>query len=198
MSRAKKLLLLLLLLVLLLGVYTVISKWTSAEEEQDTAFDPIQILSFDSEDVDAVSWEFTGEGGRESYTLRKEDGEWIWPEDRELTLDQDLVEQMLNNIAELAASKQLAPEEPLEYETYGLDEKGHKITLHFTEESQTPEITLLTGDYNEIAAQYYAMIEGQEPIYLVEGAYMESYMSSPKTLQYIEDETSQSGEETDN
>ena len=46
---------------------------------------------------------------------------------------------------------------------------------------------MLTGDYSSVAGQYYAKIDGQVGIYLVEGTYTESFQCTPEDLEYIEE-----------
>ena len=196
MGRTGKLFILLLTIALLMGVYVLVSRWSAAEEEKEgIQSDLISILSFEPEQVVSLHWVYEGEDERESYTLKKKDGEWIWPEDESLSLDQEAIEQMLYNISSLSASGQIEQEGETELEQYGLDEEPYSlIRLGFTEESEIPDITLLTGDYSSIAEQYSAMIEGQAEIYLVEGTYTESYMCTPEDLEYVE-ETEESTEE---
>lgn len=195
MGRTRKLLILLLVMVLLMGIYVLVSRWSAAEEEGGLQSNLISILAFEPEDVISLHWEYQGEDGRESYTLEKKDGEWTWPQDESLLLDQEAVEQMLYNISSLSATQQLEPAADSDLEQYGLGEEPYSaISLKFTEESGNPDITLLTGNYSSIAEQYYAMIDGQAEIYLVEGTYTESYMCTPADLEYVE-ETEEDAEE---
>lgn len=189
MGRTKKLLVLLLILALFMGLYVAISRW-AVEEEEDSGIQSelISILSFEPEDVISLYWEYDGEDGRESYRLEKEDETWIWPEDKDLELDQEAIEQMLYNISSLSATSQIETEDDPDLEQYGLEEDPYSvIRLEFSEESEIPEITLLTGDYSSVAGQYYAKIDGQVGIYLVEGTYTESFQCTPEDLEYIEE-----------
>ncbi len=197
MARTKKLLVLVVVMVLAMGLYVAVVKWSEAQEAAEvTTLETIQILSFDAGDVESITWEYEDEGELISYTIKKIDGTWMWPEDEAMELDQSLVADMLASIESLGATQQIEIDDESQCAEYGLDTPVHRISLTFSDDSGIRSISLATGNYSSIAYAYYAMIEEQLSVYLVDGTYMEYFMNSPSILE-VEEEEAEEADESD-
>ncbi|MCI6012878.1 MAG: DUF4340 domain-containing protein [Firmicutes bacterium] len=197
MTRACKLLILLLMLALMILLYADVVNNAAEEDAEENDESELTVLaSFDPEDAESVSWTFEGESGKESYSLKKEEGTWVWPENAGLKLDQEAVDSLLRSAAEPSAERVFTPENVADLSEYGMDEPACSVTITFSEESGQEPVTIRIGDYNSIACGYYIMVDGDCRSGLTDGTLAEMYSRSPETLEYVE-EAGDSEEETE-
>ena len=191
MKRGKKLTVLIVILALMMGLYVIVTKWTAAQEEKESEASYTTVFSFDVDDVTEITWQYnvseeTDEGtetGTEQWTLKKVDGSWNYGEDEDLDLDEEAVDSMISNISALTSEQVFDIDESDDLSQYGFDEPISKITV----KTESEEYTLITGDYNDVAYAYYAMIEGSNQVFITEGTYTDVFMATPESLEYTEE-----------
>ncbi len=68
---------------------------------------------------------------------------------------------------------------------YGLDSPQNSITVTCGETSKTFAI----GDYNEMLAEYYLKVDGDDSVYLVDSTLMNAFSREPQSLVKAEEDT---------
>lgn len=169
MTRSRKMIVLVLCIVALVVVYIAIDAWSQkAAEKEENAF---YMTAFDPDEITALSWEYSGE----SFRLEKssdEDGNQLWinADDEDFNVDQESAAAMVYIVSEIPASRILKNTD--DYSQYGLYENQAGIVIE-TEDGSAYEI--LTGDYNDVSYEYYAMVKGEKDVFMVEGTYLDSF-----------------------
>ncbi|MBQ8562547.1 MAG: DUF4340 domain-containing protein [Firmicutes bacterium] len=199
MARQKKLILLALFLVAALLLYVGITCWadSDAQEGSGSETECKVLLSFEVEEAQRLAWSYEGESGTETWMLEKRDDTWIWPENEEMVLDQEAVENLLLTIGNLSVDSVFSVDEEADLADYGMDEPLSTITVEFSQDSGVEPVVLLTGDYNNTAYGYYTMVEGGPVIGLTDGSHTELFMQTPENLKYVEEEETESVTETE-
>lgn len=169
MSRTKKLIILCICAAALAGAYFGISKWSEkVAEEDETAF---YMTDINPEDITAISWEYYGEKYRLTIEADEDGNEkWVNADDADFEVNQDYAESMASIVCNISASRILKNTE--DYSQYGLyeDENGIKIEM-----SDGTVYEILTGDYNDVSYEYYAMLKGETDVFMVDGTYLDSF-----------------------
>lgn len=182
MTRTKKILILCVCALVLTGAYFGITKWSEkVTKEDENAF---YMTDINSEDITAISWEYNGEVYRLEIESDEDGNEkWVNADDSDFEVNQDYAKSMANIICNIAASRIIKNTE--DYSQYGLyeDETGIKIQM-----SDGSEFEILTGNYNEVSYEYYAMLKGEKDVFMVEGTYMDSFECTMEDLKAAEEE----------
>lgn len=175
MEKKKKRLLymtgiLLLLLVVLFGVQFWNQKQAEKQEEETEA---AKIYVTDLDDVSEISYNV----GQGDFTFAKREEGWVYTEDSEFPLKQDIPEQMIETFGKLEAQREL--KEGDEPEAYGLEEPVYTVRLTTADGKST---VLDFG--NAVNDSYYVKVEDTEPVYTVSATVIQE-------LQYTMDELAQ-------
>lgn len=186
MTRIKKLMILSICAVLLAGTYFGISKWSEkvAEEDQSAFY----MTDIKTEEITALSWVYNGESCRLEIETDDDGNEkWVNAYDADFEVNQDYAESMASIVCNISASRILKNTE--DYSQYGLyeDENGIKV-----ETSDGGSIEIMTGDYNDVSYEYYAMIKGEKDVFMVDGTYLDSFecsMEDMRTAEEADEET---------
>lgn len=185
-EREKKksgLLVLVILLIVFAGLvfmYYLIGYLSAQSEEEENDEEGQLLISENLDEVNTFSYDIDGV----RQTFLKEDGEWIYAEDTEIKLDQDLVQSMLDGLQDLQ-SEQIVADSLANSSDYGFDDPYMTITLSFTDGTQT---ILYIGSQNPMVDVYYLIIEGDDKIYTVSSD-VPSIFLSVSDLEEQEDET---------
>ena len=164
MARSKKMVLMLICLVVLIGAYFGVTAWAEKSAADDnrtytvTDVDPAEIVQLD--------WSYEGT----EYVLSKIDGVWVDPYNEDFAVDQDAADAMAAAVSSIEAS--VVIDDAVSTTDYGFYEDTEGIRFELADGSAK---TILTGSYNEVALDYYAMIQGSEEIYVVTGSYLDSF-----------------------
>ncbi|MBQ6900590.1 MAG: DUF4340 domain-containing protein [Firmicutes bacterium] len=164
MSRSKKMILLIICLAVLIGAYFGVTAWAEKSVADDnktytvTDVDPAEIVQLD--------WSYEGN----EYVLSKIDGVWVDPYNEDFEVNQDAAEAMAAAVSSIEAS--VVIDDAVSTSDYGFYEDTEGIRFEMADGSAK---TILTGSYNEVALDYYAMIQGGEEIYVVTGSYLDSF-----------------------
>ena len=109
-EREKKksgLLVLVILLIVFAGLvfmYYLIGYLSAQSEEEENDEEGQLLISENLDEVNTFSYDIDGV----RQTFLKEDGEWIYAEDTEIKLDQDLVQSMLDGLQDLQSEQIVA------------------------------------------------------------------------------------------
>ena len=161
-KRRSGLLVLEILLIVFAGLvfmYYLIGFLSSQSEEEENDGEGRPLISENLNEVNTFSYDLDGT----RQTFLKEDGEWIYAEDTEIKLDQDLVQSMLDGLQDLQ-SEQVVADSLANSSEYGFDDPYMTITLSFTDGTQT---ILYIGSQNPMVDVRYLIIEGDDNIYAV-------------------------------
>lgn len=181
MTRTKKLMILSICAVVLAGAYFGISKWSEkVAEEDESAF---YMTDIKPEDIKAMSWVYNGESCRLEIETDEDGNEkWVNADDTDFEVNQDYAESMASIVCNISASRILKNTE--DYSQYGLYEDDNGIKI---ETADGGSIEILTGDYNDVSCEYYAMIKGEKDVFMVDGTYMDSFECSMEDMRVAED-----------
>ncbi len=154
MKRSKR-------LYLLLGVLAVICAATLAVSAYEERKEDIQnsdeiILSVDTGDVTALSWEY--DSGKLSF---HKDSKWLYDEDEAFPVNEEKIDEMLEMFQGFGASFTIDDVENLSQ--YGLDDPV--CTIQITAGDQ--DYCILLGNYSTMDSERYVSI-GDGRVYLVE------------------------------
>ncbi len=180
-KRRSGLLVLVILLIVFAGLvfmYYLIGYLSSQSEEEENDGEGRPLISENLNEVNTFSYDLDGT----RQTFLKEDGEWIYAEDTEIKLDQDLVQSMLDGLQDLQ-SEQVVADSLANSSEYGFDDPYMTITLSFTDGTQT---ILYIGSQNPMVDVRYLIIEGDDNIYAV-GSDVPSVFLSVSDLEEKED-----------
>lgn len=166
LKRKKGLLITLCVFFVLLLVYFLLRGWNRRQEKEKEARELQEVIHItDTEAGDIVS--FSYDMGNGELAFEKRDGQWYYTEDEDFPLDQSVPEQIVQDISQITADRELTDGDALE--DYGLDEPS--CTLAYTDASgETTKVAFgdMTGDY------YYALVNETGPVYTAASSVMES------------------------
>ena len=184
MKTKKGFIVLLAVFVILIVCYLALKTWTEKAQEEEQAKIEAEQLYLTDTDVSGIT-SFGYSNGETELSFVREEDTWYCETDEETNLNQSSVENMLSEIACIAADRKL--EEPDALADYGLEEAVY--TLWYTTESGET-ITILVGDVT--GSGYYAMEQEESEVYTISGSCIESLCFDLEDLK-VEEET----EETD-
>lgn len=189
--KKQKVQLLVMLVVLLVGIgaYFGVEKYIAhvdnkvAEEELQSK---IYITQFDPETIESLSFEYSGE----RYFFVKEEGVWVYEEDKSLEIEQDKIRDMAEAFANLTAENKL--EGVTDLAQYGLTEPSR--TLSFTTGGM--EYVWYIGNMNNVTYVYY-MYQASDigTVYTVTSSFLSKFNHDLEDLVVVE-ETGETEAET--
>ncbi|MCD8375810.1 MAG: DUF4340 domain-containing protein [Oscillospiraceae bacterium] len=162
MKRGKKLGVLLLALAVLCGAAVLISQLTKDSAQATEEDEAVTILEVDSSQVTQLSWTYT-----ESLSFTYDGENWTYTEDEDFPLDESCLEDMLDALNGLAASKTIENVE--DYEQYGLEDPACTVTVEG--ESQ---VVLKIGDESSSGESLYVSL-GDGNVYMVDASLLDSF-----------------------
>lgn len=157
-KRTKNIIILLVVLALVVVAVTVIPGLLGGEEEApgDTSIS----LALDADALSTLSWDYNGES---VSLVRGADGSWQYAEDPIFPLNQSYPQAMLAALGGLTAVSKL--ENPNGLADYGLENPAQVISAA----SSAGESTAISvGDQNAVNSSYYAMLSGDDSIYMID------------------------------
>ena len=176
--KGKKLILVLALLVVCLAAYFAV-KQLNLEETDTEEKDIIYINQMETDEI--IGFSFVNNGETLSFT---KDGEnWKYDGNEALSMNQVSMTSMVAMLAKIEAENKLEDHEAIS--EYGLDTPSNTITI--TTKEGTKE--LLIGNENEAVDGYYAMINGEDIVYLISSTLPNKFNCSLDTLEETETET---------
>ncbi len=146
------------------------------ESEEEEAAE-VTVTDFNAGDVTALTT-----GGEYPLNFVKEDGTWYNAEDRNASIQQSMVENLLTYITHITS--ETAIEEPDDLSQYGLDEPAMTITA--TLENGT-SVILHIGESNSITGDYYLQVSGDDTVYTVGSSLVSTFEKTPED--FVEEET---------
>lgn len=159
-TQTKQLIALAAVLVVALAVYGGLRAWNNAKEAEETVADetlPLVELS------DLTQLSYTTDSG-ETLTFTKDGKTWVSGEEPELPLVQAAISGMETALRGLEYQRVM--EEHDELSGYGLDPAGRTVT---GTDADGNTCTILLGDQIDYDGIYYAMVDGQDVVYVVSG-----------------------------
>ena len=177
--KGKRLIAALVVLVLCIGGYLLVK---SLDLKQVKEEDPEYVIQVDSAEI--TNFSFVRDGQTLSFT--KKDDTWNYDGDESLTMNQTSMKSMAAVLAEVEAEQILTEHEDLS--EYGLDSPSNTIT--FTAGGETKMI--FVGNENKAASGVYAMMDGDDTIYLISETLPNKFECGLDTLEETEAETSES------
>ena len=124
---------------------------------------------------------FTYTYATSSYTLEKQDGKWIYPEDPSMKMDDVLIAGMLSVAANIPISDTI--EGVTDFEQYGLAEPYLTVTCSDGEN----EYTVLMGDFNTTIRKYFIRINGENKVYTADSSLYNTFTRTVESLQAKEE-----------
>lgn len=166
-KKARKLIYLITVLLILLLADVIISSAISRkdkeekEHEEQSSAETVLIGTF--ENPVSLRWN----NGTEEMAFHKEQGVWQYALDQHFPVSQSQMEDFEKLLANLEADRKLSARDELR--AYGFDEPSYRLEMEFESGSRT----LLIGNTTS-SGGYYAMIQGEEDIYVVSGKIISS------------------------
>ena len=161
MKKAKRQFVILILVLALLalglgGIHIYNERVQTAQDEEDTS-----IVIFET-DPDAITALECDNNGVSTLSLTQENDVWIDENQRDLTLDENVVNETLDIFASVSASRVL---ENVTASDYGFDAPLGEIRL-FADGAET---VFTIGMYNELTGEYYVLInDDHSKVYVVD------------------------------
>lgn len=176
-----QLLVLVILCLLCVGAYVLVKNMDFAQEETLSA-QQVTVTDFASGDVTALS--VTGD---HILNFVKEEEKWVNADDREMTLDQNQISSLVNNIAGLATESVV--EEPENLSEYGLDNPVRTIKAEMKNGSS---VIIYVGNQNDLTGDYYIRLEGDDRLYGISSYVVTAFDKDPE--EFIEETTEETAE----
>lgn len=153
MKRQKKMIILLGVLAVCVAGTVAVSRIDFEEKmsEKETA-----IIDIDSSDITRLAWDY-----EEKVAFVRQDGTWKYEEDDKMTVDQDLLDEIAENLSQITSDKMV--EEVQALSVYGLSDPSYSITVET--EDETYEIQI--GDETFSDGEIYISI-GDDYVYLTD------------------------------
>ena len=167
MNKNKSLLVLIFVLVVCVAIYAVVlivsktneDTGTGSEEESDTQIDivnitsPVQISIFNAETEETLNF------------TKDEDGNWIWPQKTDLTLDKTFFDSIIQTVKDLNGTHEILSPTSGQLKDFGLESPA--LTAEFTDENGGKTV-LRFGAKNSYNNEYYVNVDNStEKVYLV-------------------------------
>ena len=162
MKRGKKLILLALVLVLLAGA-TYLAGTLNTEDDTQTTDEPaVTAFSIDPDAVTALSWDYS-----EPVDFTKGDDGWYYTSDSVFPLDEAFIEDILDTLTQIDASKVIA--DVTDLDQYGLEAPicAISVTTDTQYDLSIGEVTTLGGE------RYFSTGDGN--VYLVDEAVIDCF-----------------------
>lgn len=175
--------LMLMFFVLVLAVVALVLVMNLPAEEETDETQSYQVTDMDKETINKFS--FTNEGGM--YNFSKQDNEWMCEGNKEIDIDESVVDQMIGKVAALTSQNRVERAENIAQ--YGLDEPSATILIS----DGTAGYTILVGDYNDLMGIYYLCLESNmETVYTADAYTVSDFIEKGlDDLAVIEEETTE-------
>ena len=177
MKRKKKLIALLGVLAALCVMTVIAGQITASPSDEDTGEDAgqeetaIAVASVAAEDVASLAVE----SGGETLALSRTDGEWMNAQDLDFPIDGDQVSALLENLADVTASRRI--DEPEALSEYGLETPQKTVSVTLSDGSVQ---TFAFGDQNTLTSETYMLLNGDESaVYLVSTDLADAFSCDP-------------------
>ena len=177
MKRKKKLIALLGVLAALCVMTVIAGQITASPSDEDTGEDAgqeetaIAVASVAAEDVASLAVE----SGGETLALSRTDGEWMNAQDLDFPIDGDQVSALLENLADVTASRRI--DEPEALSEYGLETPQKTVSVTLSDGSAQ---TFAFGDQNTLTSETYMLLNGDESaVYLVSTDLADAFSCDP-------------------
>ncbi len=184
MKKSVKLLVLVLVLALLAGGYFLLKGLDLEQKQADAqaaeeAAKNIEIATFDAMNFDSIEVETADD----SFIIRTgSEGVPFYAEGMEnLTLDPVKVAETIVKLARLTATH--AMEDGTDPAEFGLD--APVMTVSYTLKDGSGA-TYYVGAANPVTHEYYCMVEGDDTVYLMEGAYHDNFANGVVAFAQVE------------
>ena len=128
MKRERKLMILSGVLVVCVAGAVVISRIDFEEKMTGTE---TTIVDVDSADITYLAWNY--EDDQMAFT--REDGEWTYEADAKMSVDQELLDEIAENLSDITSDKMV--EEVQNLGVYGLSDPDYNITIKTADEETT-------------------------------------------------------------
>lgn len=178
-----QLLVLVILCLLCVGAYVLVKNMDFAQEETLSA-QQVTVTDFAFGDVTALS--VTGD---HILNFVKEEEKWVNADDRKMTLDQNQISSLVNNIAGLVTESVV--EEPENLSEYGLDNPVRTIKAEMKNGSN---VIIYVGNQNDLTGDYYIRLEGDDRLYGISSYVVTAFDKDPE--EFIEETTEETAEES--
>lgn len=159
MKRGKKLLILMAALLVLLGGTYVMKQinFEGEEPEETEGVETTVIFAATEEEITQIAWTL----GEVTLTFTQTEDGWVYPEDENFPVDNDMMGNVLAKLEELTSTKTI--EGAADLAEYGLDEPVVKINVTTDKSSE-----ILIGDKSALGGYYASLGDGN--VYLIEEA----------------------------
>lgn len=154
MKRERKLIILSGVLVVCVAGAVVVSRIDFEEKMTGTE---TTIVDVDSADITYLAWNY--EDDQMAFT--REDGEWAYETDAKMSVDQELLNEIAENLSDITSDKMV--EEVQSLSVYGLSDPAYNITIKTADE--TWEIAV--GDETFSDGEVY-ISKGDDYVYLTD------------------------------
>lgn len=154
MKRERKLMILSGVLVVCVAGAVVVSRIDFEEKMTGTE---TTIVDVDSADITYLAWNY--EDDQMAFT--REDGEWIYETDAKMSVDQELLDEIAENLSDITSDKMV--EEVQSLSVYGLSDPAYNITIKTADD--TWEIAV--GDETFSDGEVY-ISNGDDYVYLTD------------------------------
>lgn len=173
MKRMYKMLVLGIILVVLTAAYLVVLYFNGKSTEAD------YVNKFDSDTVSEISWN-TGES---NILFDKTENGWIYPENDEIEIDGTKVDDIVAKISNLTATYKI--DDVTDFSQYGFENPYKVIQVTFADGNKAEYII---GDVSALLDERYAMISGQNTVFLIDYQFAESFVESIQNFAIRDDE----------
>lgn len=154
MKREKRLLVLSGVLVVCVAGAVIISRIDFEEKMTGTE---TTIVDVDSADITYLAWNYEND----EVAFTHEDGEWAYESDEKMSVDQELLDEIAENLSDITSDKMV--EEVQSLGVYGLSDPAYNITIKTADD--TYEISV--GDETFSDGEVY-ISNGDEYVYLTD------------------------------
>lgn len=175
-KQKTQMIILVVVLVALVAAYFILPKVVKDEEETTESY---AVTTMESDAVTQIS--FTNEGTE--YTFVKEDGVWYATDNRELSISQATVDNLVSKAGNVVSTTKI--ENVTDFSQYGLDNPLHEVKLT----ANGTEHMVVIGDYNDITGEYYLYLKGETTVYTVESTVVTPFATTLEEMIEVEEET---------
>lgn len=157
--------------IVLGGVYAGLSAWNKYSEEQKQEKEAqekesAKIYLCSMESANALNLE--NENGSFSFTYNADEESWSYDKDEKFPLKQSSVTSITGKLKSLEAVRRLDGADG-DLSIYGLDDPAYRVTVSDADGSTA---ALLIGSSSEASGDYYVKLDGEDTIYTVGSAFV--------------------------
>ncbi|QNM04544.1 DUF4340 domain-containing protein [Qiania dongpingensis] len=183
--KGKKLIFVLILLAICIGVYFVVKR-LDLDKTDSGKEETVYVNQMEAGEITGFSYV----SGEDTLSFSKDGDTWRYDGDQQLSMNQTSITSMVAALAEIQAMQALDDHEELS--EYGLDTPSNTISIKAKEGTKE----LIIGNKNEAADGYYAMINGEDKVYLISSSLPSKFSAALDTLEETEAEETTAEDET--